>query len=177
MKGDERMFKKIIWAVVVLICVNFSGGSFLFAGTRTLALSEALAKAKWFEDLTGEEKEALKSATTMRHCKTGERIIEQGKATQRMFIILDGKADVLINGKRIVTLSGEFLVGEIEFLDMLPASADVVLLQETDIIEINNAALSGLMDKQPRIGYALMAGLARIEAERLRQTNTKIRYE
>jgi signal-transduction protein with cAMP-binding, CBS, and nucleotidyltransferase domain len=172
-KGDEQMFKRFAWLILVVMLANLAGNLFISAEAKTLALSEALAKAKWFEDLTNAERDELRSAATMRHCKAGERIIEQGKATQKMFIILNGKADVLISGKRIVSLSGEFLVGEIEFLDMLPASADVVLLQETDIIELSNAALSSLMDKQPRIGYVLMCELAKIEAERLRQTSAR----
>jgi signal-transduction protein with cAMP-binding, CBS, and nucleotidyltransferase domain len=172
-EGDEQMFKKLVCVIAVVIFANFAGGSLASAEAKTMKLSDALAKARLFSGLTPEEREALKSAATMRQCKAGERIIAQGKATQKMFIVMIGKADVLINGKRVVTLSGEFLVGEIEFLDMLPASADVVLLEEADVIEINNAALSSLMDKQPRIGFVIMAEMARIEAERLRQTSAK----
>ncbi|MBA4423423.1 MAG: hypothetical protein C0390_10075 [Syntrophus sp. (in: bacteria)] len=119
------------------------------------------------------QREALKTAATLRRGKAGERIIQQGKTLDRMFIILEGQAEVWANGKYIVTLSGQPLVGEIEFLDRLPASADVLLPKETDLIELNYAALNGLMEKQPRLGYVLMREIAGIEGRRLRDTNLK----
>jgi len=145
----------------------------MLASAGAKSLSEAIAKATWFQDLKSEEKELLKSVSKLRHMKAGEKITEQGKPTKKIYIVPSGTASVLVDGKQIATLSGEFIVGEIEFLDMSPASADVVIQQETDIIEIENLALYSLMDKEPRIGYVLMAELARLEAERLRQTNIR----
>ncbi len=115
----------------------------------------------------------LKSATTLRRCKEGERIIEQGKPLDRMFIVLEGQAEVRVSGKLMATLPEQSLVGEVEFLDMLPASADVIILKETDLIELNNAALTDLMKKHPRLGYVLMSEIARIESQRLRAMDLK----
>ncbi len=58
-------------------------------------------------------------------------------------------------------------------LDGLPASADVVVLKETRLIELNNAALIDLMGKQPRLGYVLMREIATIVGQRLRAMNPK----
>jgi signal-transduction protein with cAMP-binding, CBS, and nucleotidyltransferase domain len=152
---------------------NLAGNSFAEDEANASALSKALVQVKLFAGLTDAERDALKSAATLRRGKAGERIIEQGKAMGRMFIVLEGQAEVRVNGKHIVTLSGQPLVGEIEFLDTLPASADVFLVQEADIIELDHAALTGLMEKQPRLGYVLMREIAKIEARRLRDTNPK----
>jgi CRP-like cAMP-binding protein len=73
----------------------------------------------------------------------------------------------------VATLPEQSLIGEVEFLDMLPASADVVILKETHLIELNNAALTGLMKQQPRLGYVLMSEIARSEGQRLRAMNSK----
>ena len=90
-----------------------------------------------------------------------------------MFIVLEGQAEVRVNGKLVATLPEQSLVGELEFLDMLPAMADAVILKETDLIELNNAALSGLMKKQPRLGYVVMSEIARMEGRRLRAMDSK----
>jgi CRP-like cAMP-binding protein len=90
-----------------------------------------------------------------------------------MFIILEGQAEVRVTGKLVATLPEQSLVGEIEFLDRLPSSADVIVLKETQLIEINNAALNSLMKKQPRLGYILMSEIARIEGQRLRAMDQK----
>jgi CRP/FNR family transcriptional regulator, cyclic AMP receptor protein len=159
--------------LVVLMCGYLAGNSFASDGTKALPLSKSLSQVKLFAELTDAERDALKAATTLRRGKAGERIIRQGETLDKMFIILESDAEVRVNGKHVSTLSGQPLVGEIEFLDNFPAVADVFLLKETDLIELNDAALTGLMEKQPRIGYVLMREIAKIEARRLRKTNAK----
>ena len=166
-----RWFLVVVFVAVVL--GNSVGNSFATDNIKALELSKALVQVKLFAGLTDKERDALKSAATLRHCKEGERIIEQGKPLDRMFIVLGGQAEVRVNGKPVATLPEQSLVGEVEFLDMLPASADVVILKETDLIELNNAALSALMKKQPRLGYVLMSEIARIEGQRLRAMDSK----
>jgi len=164
---------RLVLAIVIVMLGNLACNSFASDEAKALTLSKALSQIKLFAGLTEAERDSLKAVATLRRGKAGERIIQQGKARDRMFIILEGRAEVRVNGKHFVTLSGQPLVGEIEFLDMLPASADVFLLKETDLIELNYAALTGLMEKQPRLGYVLMREIAKIEARRLRETTQK----
>jgi signal-transduction protein with cAMP-binding, CBS, and nucleotidyltransferase domain len=165
-----RLFLAI---VVVVVLGSFAASSFAADTTQTMELSKALGRAKLFAGLTDKERAALESAAILRYCKEGERIIEQGKPLTRMFIVLEGQAEVRINGKLVATLPEQSLVGEIEFLDMRPASADVVVSKETHLIELDNAALTGLMKRQPRLGYVLMSEIARIEGQRLRAMDQK----
>lgn len=165
--------KRFVWAVMILVFGNFSGNSLAADEAKSLELSRALVQVKLFAGLTDGEREALKSTATLRRGNAGERIIEQGKIQGKMFIVLEGQVKVLVSGKHVATLSDQPLVGEIEFLDQLPASADVFLLTETVFIELNSAALSDLMERQPRLGYVLMREIARIEGRRLRETNPK----
>ncbi|MDO9567507.1 MAG: cyclic nucleotide-binding domain-containing protein [Candidatus Desulfaltia sp.] len=168
-----RLAARLFLAVVVVVVLaTFAANS--FAADKALELSRALGQAKLFEGLTDKERAALESAATLRHCKEGERIIEQGKPLDRMFIVLEGQAEVRVNGKLVATLPDQSLVGEVEFVDMLPASADVVILKNTRLIELNNAALTSLMKRQPRLGYVLMSEIARIEGQRLRTMDLKL---
>jgi CRP/FNR family cyclic AMP-dependent transcriptional regulator len=169
----SRVAGRFVWAVVVVMFGGLVSNSFAADETKTLDLSRALAQVKVFPGLTDAERDSLKTSATLRRGRAGERIIEQGKALDRMFIVLDGKTEVRVNGKHIVTNTGQYLVGELEFLDMLPALADVVLLDATDLIELNHAALTGLMETQPRLGYVLMREIAKIEGRRLRDTTPK----
>ena len=164
---------RLFLAVVVVMLGTFAVNSFAADKAKPLELSKALDQAKLFAGLTDKERAALESAATLRHCKEGERIIEQGKTLDRMYIVLEGQAEVRVNGKLVATLPEQSLVGEIEFLDSLPASADVIVLKETRLIELKNAALTSLMKKQPRLGYVLMSEIARIEGQRLRAMDQK----
>jgi CRP/FNR family transcriptional regulator, cyclic AMP receptor protein len=166
---------RVCFLVLILVVVFGNSLGNLFAADKVNApeLSKVLSKVKLFAGLTNKERNMLKSATTLRHCNEGERIIEQGKSLDRMFIFLEGQAEVRVNGKLMATLPEQSLVGEVEFLNVLPASADVVILKETDLIELNNDALTGLFKRQPRLGYALMSEIARIESQRLRAMDMK----
>ncbi len=157
----------------MLLVVVGAGGSFALDEAKDSALGKALSQVKLFAGLTHGEREALKAAATLRRGVTGDIIIRQGKPLDRMVIVLEGGVEVRVNGKAFATLSGQPLVGEIEYLDGLPAAADVVLTKETDLIELNNAVLTSLMEERPRIGYVLMREIARIEALRLRKTTRK----
>jgi CRP/FNR family cyclic AMP-dependent transcriptional regulator len=166
-----RFYLTVLVAVVVF--GSLSGNSFAADKAKALELSKALGQVKLFVGLTDKERDAMKAVTTLRRCKEGERIIEQGKLLDRMFVVLEGQAEVRVNGKPMATIPEQSLVGEVEFLDMLPASADVVISKETNLIELNNAALTGLMKKNPHLGYVLMSEVARIEGQRLRAMNLK----
>lgn len=161
-------------AVVVVIAFgSFATKALAADKASTMELSKALGRAKLFAGLTEKERSQLKSAATLRHCREGERIIEQGKHLDRMFVLLEGEAEVKVSGKLVATLPSQSLVGEVEFLDSLPASSDVAILKDTQLIELNNALLTGLMKKQPRLGYVLMSQIAKTEGQRLRAMNQK----
>ncbi len=164
---------RFVLAVTIVMVGGFPSTSLGADDAGALALSKALAQVELFEGLAEAEMEELKHTATLRRGQAGERLVEQGKSLGRMFIILDGQARILVNGKHIVTLSGQSLVGEIEFLDKLPASADVILINETDLIELDNGSLTALMDKQPRLGYKLMRRIALIECQRLRASTQR----
>jgi len=152
---------------------TFSAGLFAADKAAGAELSRAISQAKLFAGLTDKEKAALEAAASLRRGKKGEGIIAQGKSSGAMFIVLDGQAEIRVNGKLVATLPDQSLVGEIEFLDGLPPSGDVVISKDTSLIALDNAALGGLMKKQPRLGYVLMHEIARIEARRLRAMNMK----
>jgi len=101
----------------------------------------------------------------------GDRIIEQGKRIGKMAIALDSEVRIQINGKTIRLLPPNSLVGEIEFLEDVPASADVVLMGKSKIILLEHKRFQGVMDADPGLGYRVMFEIARMEANRLR-TNT-----
>lgn len=170
---DRQRIKGGVWTIVfmffgVLICDCLAADEL-----QPLSLSQALSRVDLFSELTTAERDSLEDAARLRQGKTGEQIIHQGKARDKMFIILEGRAEVRVNHIPIVTLSGQSLVGEIEFLDMLPASADVFLLEETPLVELNYDALTRLMENQPRMGYVIMRKIAQITAMRLRKSTQK----
>ena len=138
-----------------------------------VALIKALGKVPLFTGMDSAELLALTPAAKLRRAKAGEKIITQGKMLDRMYIVMDGGADVVVNGKKVTTLTGQPLVGEVEYVDPAGASADVIVLKDTDVLELNYAILTALMENDPRAGYLFMRELAKLEARRLRNMNPK----
>jgi len=103
-----RLFLAVV--VVVVVLGTFAANSFAADKAKALELSKALGQAKLFAGLTHKERVALESAATLRHCKEGERIIEQGKPLDRMFIVLEGQAEVRVNGKLVATFPEQSLL-------------------------------------------------------------------
>ena len=170
-----RLAARLFLAVGVFAVTSGTFSADLYAADKAdgSELSRAISQAKLFAGLTDKEKAALEAAASLRHGKKGERIIAEGKSSGTMFIVLESQAEVRANGKLVATLPEQSLVGEVEFLDGLPASGDVVISKDTSLIVLDNAKLSDLMKKQPRLGYVLMNEIASIEARRLRAMNPK----
>lgn len=163
-----RILRWMFYSIGITLLACMAYNSLEKDTSEALALNMALSQVTLFADLTGAERDSLQTATKLRHGAAGERIIEQGQILDKMFIILNGQCEVHVNGGYLLTLSGQSLVGEIEFLDGLPASADVILLEETDLIELNNSALINLMEKQSYLDYVIMREIAKFEGQRLR---------
>jgi len=159
--------------VFVVVSWLFSINAFAEERIKPLDLSAAISHTSLFTGLTEKEKDLLKLVATLQLYREGERIVEHGQTLDRLFVIIDGQAGVMVDGKLVATLPEQSLVGELEFLDMLPAIAEVTLLKETYVIELNNNQLRILMNKHPQIGYKLMSEIAKIEAQRLRAMDEK----
>lgn len=168
------MAKRLCILVLALVMtLSLAGQNPAHAGGSDDALRRALARVDIFAGLTDAERDTLKAAARLHHGTAGEQVIRQGSVMGRMIVVLDGEADVRIDGTSFVTLSGQVLLGEIEFLDGRPATADVVFLKDADYIILENADLNRIMEDHPRIGYVVIREIAKIEAARLRKTSTK----
>jgi len=156
------------WISVFGITVPWAGAEDATCGE---ALVSALRRVPVFQRL---DKEALRKVAQVAELverQDGDRIIEQGKRIGKMAIALDSEVRIQINGKTIRLFPPNSLVGEIEFLEDVPAAADVVLMGKSKIILLEHKRFQGVMDADPGLGYRVMFEIARMEANRLR-TNT-----
>lgn len=138
------------------------------------SIVSALQQVPVFARLDNSQLRKLSKAVEVSRLQKGDKIIEQGKRTGRLLVVLDSEVQVRIGGALVVVLPANALVGEIEFLADVPASADVVLNGNSRVIAIAHKALRDVMDGDPRIGYILMDAIARMEANRLRMNDQRL---
>jgi CRP-like cAMP-binding protein len=102
--------------------------------------------------------------------QAGERLVQRGKRTSGIFLILTGSASVQIpsRGTSLEVKAGE-ICGEISFLDELPATAEVVAKDAVEAYYLDGPTLGSLFQLFPHLGSRFYRSLAGILSWRLRE--------
>ena len=137
------------------------------------ALVSALRQIPIFQRLDEEQLRKVAAFARMVEHEGGYRIIEQGKRVGKMAVALDSEVRIRIDGETIRVLPPNSMVGEIEFLEDVPATADVVLVGKSRILLLEHTEFQRVMDADPSLGYRVMVEIARMEANRLRMNNQR----
>ncbi|SPJ25464.1 cyclic nucleotide-binding and patatin-like phospholipase domain-containing protein [Palleronia abyssalis] len=104
---------------------------------------------------------ALETAGTRRTLTRGSQLIEAGAAAQSLFFVLKGRFEVRVGGQTVAEIAPPEPVGEIAFLTGGTRTADVVAARDSEVLELDRTAFDGLVAREPAIGTALTAWLAR----------------
>jgi CRP-like cAMP-binding protein len=97
----------------------------------------------------------------------GDRILRQGLTGSGFYVILEGGADVIVDGERRAGLQRGDFFGEVSILLGEPPTADVVATSTLRCIVIAGSAVEALMVAYPRVMYRMLQAQAR----RLRNAN------
>jgi len=102
--------------------------------------------------------------------KAGETIVQQGKRTYGVYLLLKGTAVVQIpaNESSFGISPGE-VCGEISFLDELPATANVIAKEEVEAFYLDRPTLQSMFELFPHLGSRFFHSLASILSRRLRE--------
>ena len=129
-----------------------------------------------FSPLTEEQARGVADSAVNRRFRRGETVVEQGKRSNALFILLNGSARVLSADSRgrEVTLAmlrtGDY-VGEMSLIDNEPHSATVRAEVQTDILIVARADFARCcLPASSSVAHALMHGLV----QRLRSANRQI---
>jgi CRP-like cAMP-binding protein len=87
---------------------------------------ELLGRLNLFSHLDSTAIEALADHSVVDQWHQGATVVRQGDAGDRFFVLLDGKADVLVDKVLVNTLLPGDQFGEIALLHGVPRSADVI---------------------------------------------------
>ena len=117
------------------------------------------------------EQDLLKIASILKEKEVGagEDVIREGDMGTSMFIIVEGRVRVHLNGKQIAVLGSGSSIGELAALDPEPRSASVTALVETLLLELDGQDLYTIMSKRIDVVRALF----RILCERVRSALPK----
>ena len=94
-------------------------------------------------------------------------LFANGEAGDKMFLVLEGKVDVLVNDKVVTTVGLHGIVGEMALLDLEPRSATAVVSEAGEIAVIDRSTFLDLVREQPSFALYVM----RTMAQRIRRMN------
>ena len=128
-----------------------------------------LARVPMFSACSKKELEKIARASDEIHVEAGHVLVEEGKPGHEFFLILDGTANVLRNGRKIATLGRGQYFGELSLLDRGPRSATVKAATDLDVLVLGQREFGGELDSVPALSRKLLAAMA----SRLRAADTK----
>jgi CRP/FNR family transcriptional regulator, cyclic AMP receptor protein len=136
---------------------------------------ELIRRVPLFSMLTPSQAESVSEAVIKRRFKRGELIVEQGKKSNALFIILTGRARVLTTDARgreviLANLAPGDYIGEMSLIDNEPHSASVRAEVQTDVLMLGRVEFARCLPENTSMAYAVMKGLV----QRLRHADRKI---
>lgn len=140
-----------------------------------LSSLDLIRRVPLFSKLTPLQAVSVADAVVKRRFKRGEMIVEQGKKSDALFILLNGRARVVTadhRGREVIlaTLQAGDHIGEMSLIDNEPHSASVRADEQTDALVLGRSEFARCLPENSSMAYAVMRGLV----QRLRQADRKI---
>jgi CRP/FNR family transcriptional regulator len=143
-------------------------------------ISDDLRAIPCFNELTESESQAIALLCEDVVGREGDRLLVQGDRVDHLQFLIQGKASVLRHigdEQRIVGFIGPGgVLGELALLDHGPASATVQAMQPYRLLRFCLTDLKDAFERQPRLGYKVIARLARQTSLRRRLMVGKVSF-
>lgn len=137
------------------------------------AKTRALSAVPLFARCTGRDLEFVASRADEVDVPAGRQLTQQGQPGDTFYVLLEGEADVEVDGKRRRTLKQGDFFGEIGMLDRGPATATVVTRTPARLMVMSHAQFrDAIKGNDGLLGLVLAAVGERLRADsRARETS------
>ena len=136
---------------------------------------DLIRRVPLFSMLTADQAQAIADSVVKRRFRRGELVVEQGRKSNALFILLNGRARVLTadsRGREVILAvleSGDY-VGEMSLIDNEAHSATVRAEIQTDMLVLARNDFARCLPENSTLSYGIMRGLVR----RLRNADRQI---
>jgi hypothetical protein len=133
-----------------------------------------LKNCELFRDIPSEDLAQIAGLARRYRFTAGERLIEEGKPGEALYLILDGEIDVIAGEEHHLAHVGHNAVlGEMSLLSELPCSATCVALHAGHALRIGRTDFLQFLLDYPEIAMALIQVLI----QRLRDANLRLQQQ
>ena len=130
---------------------------------------------RFLGDFSEKDLQKVYSIGEVQQFAAGEIAVTEGATDTSLFIVLEGRAEVLIPKRRgwykVASLGPGSVFGELSFFDKLPRSARVVVLTDTSVLKISDYSFQHLLVHDTGLALVFVQDLAKILSLRLRHMN------
>ncbi|MFQ6674185.1 MAG: cyclic nucleotide-binding domain-containing protein [Fidelibacterota bacterium] len=150
----------------------------IFRGRRKNESKEVLAlkQVPVFDNLGDKELAEIERLVHHRTYKPDEFVFRKNAPGEGLYIILQGKVDILTESEDgasnlVASLNEGDFFGDLSLLDQEPRSANAVSTDHSTLLGFFRPDLTALLKRKPDLGAKILFNLARVIGERLRKTN------
>jgi small-conductance mechanosensitive channel/CRP-like cAMP-binding protein len=132
-------------------------------------IADRLSAVDIFAPLSNDELRQLADATVTHVFAPGETLIRAGDEGSSMFVVHSGKVAVQVSDRagprKVAELTEGSFFGEMALFTGEPRTANVVAMEETEVLEIGHAAMKHLFDTNPSLAESISLTIAERQAD------------
>ena len=128
-----------------------------------------LADVPLFADLSKKELTALARISDELEVREGTELVHEGKWGHQFAIVLEGKAVVRRNGRKVAESGPGAIIGEIGLVTDRPANATVVVSEPSTLLVLDPKAFRTMMAEMPSVATKILGTIA----DRLAETDSR----
>src|SRR3989440_106549 len=132
-------------------------------------IADRLSAVDIFAPLSNDELRQLAEATVTHVFAPGETLIRAGDEGSSMFVVHSGKVSVRVSDRagprKVAELTEGNFFGEMALFTGEPRTANVVAMEETEVLEIGHAAMKLLFDTNPSLAESISLTIAERQAD------------
>ncbi len=139
-------------------------------------ISHVIERLSILRGLSKEQKQRFARICSIEKIPVGETILQEGEKRHKLFVIMEGKAQITIGEKKVAIGEvgrGEVL-GEMSLLSTETHSASAHALTEVETLIIPHQELNELIRMRPDIGMTIYKNLAMGLGEKLKRLDSKL---
>lgn len=121
----------------------------MFAGNNKLN-TEWLSKISFFDRFSESELKEVASLGQKVQADAGAVLADQGRFGDVSFVVVEGTANVSMNGSYVATIGAGTIVGEMSLIEHRPRVATVVAETDMVLVSFGMEEFRALLDRNPK---------------------------
>lgn len=128
----------------------------MFQRRKAKEAAERLRDVAFFEGFSEHDLTRVAGLADEVEAEQGAELTDQGRPGLECFVIIDGRASVLVGEDHVATLEAGSMVGEMALIDHRPRSATVIAETPMSLLAFDTKAFSKMLDEMPAARQKVM---------------------